>query len=63
MVDRLLSTKELLKKVPISRRTLFRWLKVGLIKQPKRNGRGYMFWSEQDTRKLREFIKERYTPR
>jgi len=57
------SSKDVLRITKIGRNTLFRWLRQGLIKKPKRNGRGYLFWDGKGLAELKRFIKDRYTPR
>ena len=62
-MKRFYGTTEVLRITEISRDTLFRWMRQGLIKRPRRNGRGYLFWSKGQLTELRKFIKDRYTPK
>lgn len=45
-------TSEVCKKVGISRATLFRWLKEGIIKKSYRDRRGWRLFTEADVRRL-----------
>lgn len=41
-------TSEACKKVGVSRATLFRWLKLGIIRKPYKDRRGWRLYSEDD---------------
>ena len=46
-------TQEASKKVGISRATLFRWLKAGVLKRLSRDTRGWRLFTEEDLNKIR----------
>ncbi len=46
-------TSEVFKKVGISRSTLMRWLKSGIIKEPYRDRRGWRLFTEDDLNSIR----------
>ena len=47
-------TSEACMKTGISRATLFRWLKAGVIKKPYRDRRGWRLFTEDDLNKIQE---------
>jgi len=56
-------TAETCAKAGISRATLFRWLKVGVLKQTRRDRRGWHIFTEKDLdllRKEAEMVKVEY---
>ncbi len=46
-------TSEACKKTGVSRATLFRWLKQGILKQSHRDRRGWRLFTEDDLTKIR----------
>jgi predicted site-specific integrase-resolvase len=46
-------TSEACKKTGISRATLFRWLKIGILEKYHRDRRGWMMFKEEDLNKIR----------
>ena len=46
-------TSEVYKRVGISRSTLMRWLKSGIIKEPYRDRRGWRLFTEDDLNSIR----------
>jgi predicted site-specific integrase-resolvase len=57
-------TLEACKKAGISRPTLFRWLKAGILKKYHKNHRGWRLFTEEDLNKIRSEarkIKVEYT--
>jgi predicted site-specific integrase-resolvase len=51
-------TLEVCKMTGISRATLLRWLKAGVIKKLSRDTRGWRLFTEEDLRKIRAKINE-----
>ena len=45
-------TSEACKKTGISRATLFRWLKSGILEKPNRDRRGWRMFTEGDLNKI-----------
>jgi predicted site-specific integrase-resolvase len=57
-------TAEICAKVGISRATLFRWLKAGVLKKTFRDRRGWRMFTEKDLESMRaeaEMIKVEYS--
>ena len=57
-------TSEICVKAGISRATLFRWLKAGVLKKTLRDRRGWRMFTEKDLELMRaeaEMIKVEYT--
>ena len=50
-------TSESCKKTGISRATLFRWLKVGILEKHYRDRRGWRIFTEEDLNKIRAEAK------
>ncbi len=46
-------TQEVFRKVGISRATLLRWLKAGILKRLSRDTRGWRLFTEEDLNKIR----------
>jgi len=46
-------TSEACKKIGISRATLFRWLKVGILEKYHKDRRGWRLFTEEDLTKIR----------
>jgi len=46
-------TSEVCKETGISRATLFRWLKEGILKQSRRDRRGWRLFTEDELKKLK----------
>jgi DNA-binding transcriptional MerR regulator len=46
-------TSEACKKTGISRATLFRWLKVGILEKYHKDRRGWRLFTEEDLNKIR----------
>ena len=46
-------TLEFCRKVPLSRSTLLRWLKGGVIQEPIRDRRGWRLFSEDDLKNIK----------
>lgn len=51
-------TSEVCNTVGISRATLFRWLKEGLLEMSRRDRRGWRLYSDDDTKKLKKEITQ-----
>lgn len=51
-------TSEVCNTVGISRPTLFRWLKEGLLEMSRRDRRGWRLYSDDDTKKLKKEITQ-----
>ena len=43
-----IKTQEILKKYDLSRQTLYRWIKQGLITEPKRDWRNWRVWTNEN---------------
>ena len=57
-------TAEICQKAGISRATLFRWLKAGVLKKTFRDRRGWRMFTEKDLESMRaeaEMIKVEYS--
>lgn len=50
-------TLEVCKKAGISRPTLFRWLKAGIIEKSYRNRRGWRLFTEEDLNNIRAEVR------
>jgi predicted site-specific integrase-resolvase len=50
-------TSESCKKTGISRATLFRWLKAGLLEKRYKDRRGWRLFTEEDLNKIRAEVK------
>ena len=50
-------TLEVCRKAPLSRSTLLRWLKRGLIEEPIRDRRGWRIFSEEALMRIKSEIK------
>ena len=50
-------TSESCKKTGISRATLFRWLKVGILEKHYKDRRGWRLFTEEDLNKIRAEAK------
>ena len=50
-------TSESCKKTGISRATLFRWLKVGILEKHYKDRRGWRIFTEEDLNKIRAEAK------
>ncbi len=51
-------TAEVCKKTGISRATLLRWLKAGIIKNPQRDRRGWRVFSESELASINKEINQ-----
>jgi excisionase family DNA binding protein len=51
-------TSEACREIGISRATLFRWLKEGVIKELHRDRRGWRMFTEEDLEKIRTEAKQ-----
>jgi adenine-specific DNA-methyltransferase len=57
-------TLEACKKTGVSRATLFRWLKAGILEKQKKDRRGWRMFTEEDLEKIRteaSLIEVKYT--
>lgn len=54
-VKRRLTITEVADMIGISAKTLARWEKVGKIRKPKRDWRGWRVYDETDVQQIREF--------
>ena len=57
------STIEVSRKVGVHKNTLLRWLRVGVIPEPKRNrvaGVHYRIWSDGDVERVRRYKAAHY---
>jgi len=52
------STAEVCKKAGISRATLFRWLKAGILEKYHKNRRGWRIYTEEDLQKIRAEVSK-----
>lgn len=50
-----MNTEKVAKIIGVSKSTVLRWISTGLIKDVKRDNRGWRVWSEQDIQLLAEF--------
>jgi DNA-binding transcriptional MerR regulator len=51
-------TSEICSKASISRATLFRWIKRGIIKNQLRDRRGWRLFTEEDVQKLQAEVEK-----
>jgi predicted site-specific integrase-resolvase len=51
---------EVCRETGISRSTLLRWLKRGVIQEPLKDRRGWRIFSEEDMQKIRNEIEKTY---
>jgi len=51
-------TSEACKKIGISRATLFRWLKTGILEKHHKDRRGWRIFREEDLNKIRTEAKK-----
>ena len=51
-------TSEACGKIGISRATLFRWLKEGILQEMHRDRRGWRMFTEEDLKKIRAEVKK-----
>ena len=51
-------TSEACKKTGISRATLFRWLKAGILEKYHKDRRGWMMFREEDLIKIRAEVRK-----
>jgi len=51
-------TSEACKKTGISRATLFRWLKVGILDKYYKDRRGWRLFTEEDLNKIRAEVRK-----
>ena len=51
-------TSEACKKTGISRATLFRWLKAGILEKYHKDRRGWMMFREEDLHKIRAEVRK-----
>ena len=52
------STSEICKKAGISRATLFRWLKAGILEKYHKNRRGWRIYTEEDLHRIRAEVSK-----
>lgn len=55
------TTSEVAEKVGVSKKTLYSWLKKGIIDEPDRDYKNYRIWSEDHVNKCLEY-KNRTIP-
>ncbi len=58
-----LSTAEVVKRIGVNRRTLYRWLYSGKIPEPKRGrlaGRSFRIWTPRDVERVKKYKAARY---
>ena len=53
------TTSEVAQKVGVSKKTLYSWLKKGIIDEPDRDYKGYRIWSDEDIKKCLEYKNRR----
>lgn len=53
------NTSEVASKVGVSKKTLYSWLKKGIIDEPDRDYKGYRIWSEEHVKQCLEFKNRR----
>ena len=51
-------TSEACKRTGISRATLFRWLKAGILEKYHKDRRGWMMFREEDLNKIRAEVRK-----
>jgi predicted site-specific integrase-resolvase len=51
-------TSEACRKTGISRATLFRWLKAGILEKYHKDRRGWMMFREEDLNKIRAEVRK-----
>jgi len=56
------TTKDVLKKVKISRNTLFLWLKKGKIPEVARDRNGHRLFTQKDIQKILNFKNKKILP-
>ncbi|MFA6282259.1 MAG: helix-turn-helix domain-containing protein [Candidatus Omnitrophota bacterium] len=62
MSNNFLTTKDVLKKVKISRNTLFLWLRKGRVPEVIRDRNGHRLFTEKDVRNIIEFKNTKISP-
>jgi hypothetical protein len=55
-------TLEVCRNARISRSTLLRWLRQGIIEEPLRDRRGYRIFNEADVKKIKSEVSKKYSP-
>ena len=50
-------TSEACKKAGVSRATLYRWLKTGILEKHYKDRRGWRIYTEEDVNKIRKEVK------
>jgi len=53
-------TLEVCRNARISRSTLLRWLRLGIIREPLRDRRGYRIFKEEDLKKINAEVGKKY---
>lgn len=53
------TTSEVAEKVGVSKKTLYSWLKKGIIDEPDRDYKNYRIWSEDHVTKCLEYKNKR----
>jgi len=53
-------TLEVCRKVHLSRSTLLRWLKSGVITEPVKDRRGWRIFSTEELKKIKEELERTY---
>jgi DNA-binding transcriptional MerR regulator len=53
-------TLEVCRNARISRSTLLRWLRQGIIEEPLRDRRGYRIFNEADVKKIKAEVGKKY---
>ena len=56
-------TLEVCKKTGLSRATLFRWFKEGIIEEPRRDRRGWKLFDEDDLKKIQAEVNRTHKQR
>ncbi len=53
------STQEVADLIGVTKRTILRWLKAGLIPEPIKQDNGYRVWTGYDVAEVTEFARRR----
>jgi len=63
MPDKFYTTKQILKRVRISRNTLFLWFKQGKIPEVRRNRNGHRIFTEKDIKLILAYKNKLISPK
>ena len=59
-MDARMTITEVAKKVGVTAKTLVRWEKAGRISRPKRDWKGWRFYSDQDIQAIQQIVNTVY---